>query len=147
MGEIDWNAELKKIEREFDGLPPLPTAEERRTQRKPERRAGGFALEPATVGGAATRLALVVALAVAINFWPYARSCGFGLAAFLGAEIALVLGSLWTALYTWRGRMAKGHTIALLVVLWGLVLLSAQVLPRVGYARTPAAWTCGGPVS
>lgn len=143
MGEIDWNAELRKIEREFDGLPPVPSAAERRAKLEAERRTKKRLRQRETMAGASVRLMLVVALAVAIDFWPYARSCGFGLFAFLAAEGALVLGGLWTVAYTWRGRLAKTHALAMLVVLWGLVLLSAQVLPRVGYARATAAWTCG----
>lgn len=151
MGEIDWNAELRKIEREFDGLPPTPSAAERRAKQEAERRAqhgatrraSGISEGGETVAGAAGRLMLVLALAVAINFWPYARSCGMGLYVFLGAELALVLGALWTASYTWRGRLAKGHAVAMIVLLWAFVLVAAQVLPRVGYARASAAWTCG----
>ena len=146
MGEINWNTELKKIEREFLGLPPTPTAEELRARRDADRKARDARRQRQTALGASIHLALVVLLAVAINFWPYAHACGFGLFAYLGAETLLVLGGLWTIVYTWRGRMPRAHALAMLVVLWGLALIAAQVLPRVGYARTPsgapAVWVC-----
>jgi len=39
MGEINWLTELRKIEREFDGLPPEPTPMELRARRAAEQRA------------------------------------------------------------------------------------------------------------
>lgn len=148
MSEIDWKTELKKVEREFDGLPPLLTPEDLGLPRKGTRRAKPGRREVQTTAGAAIRLALVVSLAAAINFWPYPHACGFGLGVFLASQLAVVGGGLWTAIYTWRGRMAKAHVLAMLVILWGLVLLAAQVLPRVEYARTPPGaeptWRCWG---
>jgi len=39
--------------------------------------------------------------------------------------------------------------LSLLLILWGLVLGSMEVLPRVGYAKPdlahPATWACLGP--
>lgn len=144
MSEIDWKTELRKVEREFDGLPPLLTPEDLGLPRKGARRAKPGRRDVQTTAGAAIRLALVVTLAAAINFWPYGHSCGFGLFAFLGVEIAVIGGGLWTATYTWRGRLAKAHVLAMFIVVWGLALIAAQVLPRVGYATTSAAWMCSG---
>jgi hypothetical protein len=71
------------------------------------------------------------------------------LLAFMGAEAMVVVGGLWTVAWTWRFRLAKTHGLALLLVLWGLALLSAQVLPRVGYAKAdaqhPPRWWCSDP--
>jgi hypothetical protein len=48
--------------------------------------------------------------------------------------------------WTWRHRAGKGHTLALLLVLWGGVLAALDVLPRAGYAKPlpdhPALWSC-----
>ena len=92
------------------------------------------------------RLTLAVALGVAIAFWPYAARCGLGLAAYLAAVATLITAGVWSSVWTWRHRAAKGHSLALLLVLWGMVLGAIEVLPRVGYA-TPTAnhpqnWTC-----
>ena len=149
MSEIDWNTELKKVEREFLGLPPVPSADDLRAKREAERRDRELQRQRHTRIGASVRLMLVVLLAIAINFWPYAHACGTGLFAFLGAGLLLVFGGVWTTVYTWRGRMPKAHAIAMLVIIWGLALAAAQVLPRAGYpstaAGTPATWMCGAP--
>jgi hypothetical protein len=145
MSEIDWNTELKKIEREFDGLPPLLGPEDLGLPRKGSkgaRRAKASRHGTETSAGAALRLSLVIALAAAINFWPYAQDCGLGLFTLLGVELVVLAGGLWAAAYTWRGRMPRAHIAAALLIVWGLVLLSAEVLPRVGYARAQAAWMC-----
>lgn len=92
------------------------------------------------------RLGLASALGVGMLFWPYAARCGLGLAAYLGAVAAVLVGGAWSAVWTWRHRTARAHTLSLLLVLWGLVLAAMDVLPRIGYAKPtadhPAAWAC-----
>jgi len=96
--------------------------------------------------GVHARLLLVTVLAGAVVAWPYSRECGPGLFAFMGAEGMIVAGGLWLMACTWRSRMAKTHGVALVLVLWGLMLIGHQVLPRIGYAKTnpakPARWVC-----
>ena len=88
------------------------------------------------------RLAVVAILGVALLYWPYARSCGFGLAGYMAATTMVVVGGVWVVACTWIVRMPRTHVIAMIVVLWGIALITAQVLPRVGYARSPAEWVC-----
>lgn len=148
MGEINWLTELRKIEREFDGLPPEPTPTELRARRAAEHRAEKLRKERAMLVGVLARFLPVVCLAGAIVLWPYHRDCGTGLFAYLGAEGVIVIGSLWLVACTWRARMAKTHGVALILVLWGLMLIGHQILPRIGYAKTdaarPAEWWCEG---
>jgi hypothetical protein len=143
---IDWTTELKKISREFDGLPPEPSANQLRAIREAERRERERQEAAQARLGVALRLALVLGLAGAIVFWPYPAPCGLRLAGYLAAIGMVGVGGLWVAAYTWRHRMAKTHALALLIVLWGLALAASEVLPRVGYARTdaqhPAQWRC-----
>jgi hypothetical protein len=120
MGEINWLTELRKIEREFDGLPPEPTPTELRARRAAEQRADSLRKQRATVFGVLGRLTLVVALAGAIVLWPYHRECGTGLFLYMSAEGVIVVGGLWLVACTWRARMAKTHGAALILVLWGL---------------------------
>ena len=89
------------------------------------------------------RVALVLLLAASMPLWPYARGCGFGLFAYLAAASVVVLGGVWAAVSSWRRHRAIAHIIALLVIIWGLGLLTAEVLPRVGYAKHVIRWTCG----
>jgi peptidoglycan/LPS O-acetylase OafA/YrhL len=147
MSEIDWKSELRKVEREYSGLPPEPTAEELREWRLSEEREQRRRNEVNGAVAAWTRLFLVVALAAALYFWPYAKSCGAGLYAYLGAEAAVILGGMWVASYAWRRRTPWAHVAAVVMLLGGVALVAAEVLPRIGYANPdptrPAYWACG----
>ena len=55
MGEINWLTELRKIEREFDGLPPEPTPTELRARRAAEQRAERLRRERAMLVGVLAR--------------------------------------------------------------------------------------------
>jgi len=147
--DIDWNVELRKIEREYDGLPPEPSSDQLRIRRDAEKRAAQRKLDTVMTIGAALRLALVVALAVSLVFWPYERRCGEGLFGYIGAAATIVLGALWVAAFTWRARLARMHLLAMSALIWGLVLAGLEVLPRVGYAKVdaehPPTWWCGEP--
>ena len=149
MTEIDWAVELKKIERQYDGLPPEPTPQELTAKRAAERREQRLLEQRALRIGAWVRALLVLALATAINFWPYFRDCGVGLFAFLGAESVVAIGGLWMVVWTWQVRMPRAHALAVGMTLWGMGLLAAQALPRVGYAsvdpQNPPSWLCSAP--
>ena len=146
MTGIDWSAQLKKIERQFEGLPAEPTESDLRAKRENERRQQMKKKEREAVFGAASRVVLAMSLGLAMNAWPYDRACGVGLAGYLAASSTIVAGGLWATAGTWRRHAARLHALALVVVAWGIVLITAQVLPRVGYAKTdPAngpAWRC-----
>ena len=146
VSEINWNAELRKIDREYSGLPPEPSPASAKAKRELERiqqeerdnRKGRI--------GVYARMTPVTALCVAIVFWPYASRCGQPLYNFLGAVAAVTLGGFWISALTWRWRMPKTHILAALVVLWGLTIAASEVLPRLGYAKPdaqrPAGWSC-----
>ena len=93
-----------------------------------------------------TRLCLVIALAAALYFWPYAKRCGAGLYGYLGAESAVVIGGAWVAIYAWRRRTPWAHVTAVGMLLVGAALLAAEALPRIGYANPdptrPVEWSC-----
>jgi hypothetical protein len=142
----DWSSQLKKIEREFDGLPPEPSLAMKKLQSEEERRAQERVQQRSAMFGGGARLVLVFALFVALAVWPYERSCGVGLFEYLGVELVIIVGGLWVALTTWRYRLPKMHTLSLLIVLTGLILLAVEVLPRIGYAavdpKHPARFSC-----
>lgn len=146
MTAIDWNAQLKKIERQFDGIPTPPTPSQLRLQREQERREQQRRKKREETWGAATRVALVLSLGVLMNAWPYDRACGAGLAAYVTASGLIVAGGIWAAASTWAHRTPKLHAAALLVIAWGIILVGSQVLPRVGYTkverRSTPAWKC-----
>lgn len=147
MSEIDWNSELKKIVREYDGLPPEPTPAERRArlqtgQHERERRD-----QTAGVVAVIGRLALATAVGFGLLQWPYSAQCGVPLAGYLGAVAGFFVASLWAAASSWSHRTARLHVLAVAVVIWSLVLAAGQTLPRVGYAipdaEHPVRWRCG----
>lgn len=159
MSERDWDAELRKIDEQMakSAGKPAPAASPVAPQAGSPAAAprasipalgsvpGGSA--PATTGwGVYLRLTLAVAVGVGIIFWPYVARCGMGLAAYLGAVGAVIVSGVWSAVWTFRHRAARAHILSLLLVLWGLVLASLDVLPRIGYAKPttehPATWSC-----
>lgn len=149
MSDRDWDAEMKKIDKQIASLPAQSAA----PARVPPASAASAAAPVVSSGrpetstfGVMARLALACALGVAIMFWPYGAKCGVGLAAYLASVTTLVVAGVWSSVWTWKHRAAKAHTISLLLITWGLVLAAADVLPRVGYAKPtvnhPVHWTC-----
>lgn len=155
MADRDWDKELAKVDKQLASLsddallgpPPATTG-------KKEVPSGKKAPAPsAPVAARATsswsvygRLILSLAVGVAMLLWPYPARCGVGLAAYLGAVGVVVASGVWSSIWTWRHRAAKAHTLSLLLILWGLVLGSIDILPRVGYGKPdlnhPATWVC-----
>ncbi len=145
----NWDAELKKIDRQLESISDealLPTP----SKSTPATQAAVTEQRRATnTFGVFARLVLVTLLGLAMLAWPYDARCGVGLAAYLAATGVVALGGVWTAVWTWRHRSGRAHTLSLLILLWGIVLAGVEVLPRVGYARPtaerPAAWACPAP--
>ena len=145
MTATNWDQELKRIEREFHGMSPDPVikldnARAAADKHAQERRKGRNAA--LAVWG---RLVLVVALAAAINVWPYPRACGAGLFAYMGAAGVLGMGAIWAAASSWSARLARAHMLSMVMLIASLALLALEVAPRVGYARVDGpvpAWRC-----
>jgi hypothetical protein len=155
-GPRDWDKELAEIDKAIARMPARPASpgdvpapspgagQPGIPERSPA--ASRAARPPATPRETTTtwlRVVLAVLLAGALPFWPYARGCGLGLYLYLAAAAVAVTAGLWAASSTWQRRRARAHVIALLVILWGLGLIAHEVLPRVGYAKHLARWTCG----
>ena len=142
----NWDKELARIDKQLESMADealLPTS----AASTPEGKAEVKALQGRTrTLGVLARLALAVALGVGVVFWPYDARCGFGLAAYL-ASVTVVIGSgVWSAIWSWRHQAPRAHILSLLIVLWGLVLGTVEILPRTGYAKTdparPVSWFC-----
>ena len=142
----DWEKEMAKIDRQLESVSDeamLPA----KSAASPAARAQAVEAQKGTSTlGVFLRLGLAVMLGVAMLFWPYVARCGVGLAAYLAATAVVAGAGLWSAVWTWRHRAGRGHVLALLLILWGVVLAAAEVLPRSGYARPdadhPAVWAC-----
>jgi len=145
MGDIDWGTEVKKLEREFSGLPPVPSAGELKAKQNAERRAKEQREAATARVGALVRLVLVVSLFAALYFWPYQRACGAGLFSYMAVQVIMAAGAIWIAAIAWQYRLARIHVASLVILLAALVLLAAQVAPRLGYDKagaTPKQWWC-----
>ena len=151
MPERDWAKEMAKIDKQLESVSdealfPTKKGEPTSPRAAAEKAATLETQRTTSTLGVFARLALSVALGVGILFWPYDARCGAGLAGYLVAVSAVVGSGLWSAIWTWRHRSGRGHTLSLLLILWGLVLGAMEVLPRTGYAKTdplhPATWAC-----
>ncbi|MBW7935368.1 MAG: hypothetical protein H3C62_17525 [Gemmatimonadaceae bacterium] len=147
MSDRNWDAELKKIDRQLESVSDEAMFP---TKGKTGDAAGKVVAQQRATStwGVFLRLSLTVALGVGMVFWPYSARCGLGLTGYLGAVGALVVSGIWSSVWAFRHRAPKAHVLSLLLVLWGLVLGSMEVLPRVGYAKPtvghPAEWSCKG---
>jgi hypothetical protein len=153
VSEIDWNIELRKIEREYDGLPPEPPRLPKRRSSKTEFRmeriqeiAAKYEFyDRLAVIGLWARLVLVATLAVSLFGWPYGRECGFPLAAFLVSNALAIVGGASLAARTWRDRMVWPFVGAALVIMIAWTAIAMHALPRLGYSPagvTSAGWSC-----
>jgi hypothetical protein len=88
------------------------------------------------------RVALGIALGGMMTQWPYAHGCGLPLVEYLGAVAMVMVAGAWIAVASWTLRHAPSHVLALVLLLWGIALAAAQVLPRIGYAAQRWAWHC-----
>jgi hypothetical protein len=144
MTDRNWDAEMAKIDRRLGSVSDeelarkslAPAAPVPATGAPPGLRSGKLDW------GVAIRVSLAVALGVAVLFWPYESLCGAGLAAYLGAVVAIVAAGTWGALASWRARAPRAHLVSLAVILWGVSLGAREVLPRAGYAKEARAWAC-----
>jgi len=160
----DWDKELAKIDKQLASMsdsdllgeqtrPALPAGKPVKAAGRPSA-AAAPPVERSEIQGVSggakfmlyARVGLSVALGVGMMFWPYDAKCGAGLGLYLGAVAAVLISGIWSAVWSWRHRAARLHTLSLLILLWGLVLGGLDVLPRIGYAKpTPlhlATWAC-----
>ena len=145
----DWDKELAEIDKLMAKSPPAassPPAVPAGRPAAPAPRSAAPPSLPAPARGSAlsvwVRVLLGVVLAGAMTQWPYGTQCGTPLFLYTGASAMVGLAGLWAAGASWRRRMGLAHIVALLVSLWGLVLVATIVLPRIGYARAEATWFC-----
>jgi hypothetical protein len=146
----DWDKEMAEIDKVIAKAPaPVPAKAGGGGQAPaPRQQASGPAPAPPSSGKAAfgtwIKVLLGAVLAGAMTQWPYANACGIGLFIYLGAAGVVVIAGVWGALSSWNRRMGFAHVVSLLVALWGIGLVTAVALPRMGYVnvRPPVTWFC-----
>ena len=138
----DWDKELAKVDQVMarEGTVPAPglrpVAPAPVTSPAVSPRAGVFTW---------MRLSLALVLGVGMTQWPYVHGCGLPLYAYLGGATAVMVASVWSMLSSWRSRSAVAHVVGIVLFLWGGALAAREILPRVGYARQTARWSCAQP--
>ena len=152
----DWDKELAAIDKLMAAGPPAPAASPAPAP------PAGRAPAPAPAGGPArsaaapgryarfftwVRLVLGLALGAAMTQWPYTHGCGVPLFAYLGGVAAVLVAAVWSTVSSWRTRSAVAHSLSLALFVWGGFLAAREVLPRIGYARQTAEWTCRAPAA
>jgi uncharacterized membrane protein len=145
VSDIDWNLELRKIVREYDGLPAEHSRTQLRLQKIREIAAKDRFLERVSLIGIWVRLILIAALGVSLFWWPYGRHCGMPLAGYLISNGVVIIGALSLAIRTWRDRLSWAFLCSTLCVCLAWTVIALNVLPRLGYAPvggTSAAWSC-----
>jgi hypothetical protein len=144
--ERDWDKELREVDRLLNQLPSHREEQQAASaaKRTPLAPSPGAAAQDPGAGrlGTWARVALGLLIGIGMPLWPYAHACGFSLFFYLGGVLTVVVAGVWSGLSSWKRRMGAAHVLSQLLVIWGLVLAARVVLPRVGYAKTPATWFC-----
>jgi hypothetical protein len=145
MSDINWNVELRKIVREYDGLPPERSRTQIRLQKIQEIVARDRLDERFAVLAFWLRLVLAATLTFSLFWWPYGHRCGFPLVAFLLANVVAIVAAVTLGVETWRERMVWPFLASTLFAVTAWTVIAAHVLPRMGYApsgETSPGWSC-----
>ena len=151
----DWDKEMAEVDRLLKKLPLAdPTlgraAGGEPTARRPAVPGGGGtpssrALAPGGGGrlGAWVKvgLAVLIGIGIAPGIWPYTHGCGLRLIFYLLGVSTVIATGLWASVASWRRRMGFAHVVSQILIIWGVLLLTREVLPRVG-ANAAALWLC-----
>jgi hypothetical protein len=140
--ERDWDKEMAKIDKQLESVSDAQLFPEKVGAAAPQRAAVAAERASTKSWPAILRLVLSSALGIGVLFWPYANRCGLGLGGYLSAVSVVVVSGVWSSVWTWRHRTGRAHALSLLLIIWGLVLASAEILPRSGYAKQKLPWSC-----
>jgi hypothetical protein len=138
----DWDKELSKIDKQLESVSDAQLFPQKPDARPSEIKRVEVQRETTSSWPALLRLALSVILGVGVLFWPYGNRCGWGLAGYLVAVTAVAASGVWSALWTWRHRTGRAHVLSVLLIVWGLILGTMEILPRAGYAKQSLPWSC-----
>lgn len=145
----DWDKELAEIDKLMGkpGAAPAPRPAalpggQGAAAPRPAAPAPPAAVSRRGITGAWARALAGAVLAGAMTQWPYAHACGGALLLYTLAAATVVVTGVWGGVATWRSRLAAAHVLSLVVTGWGIGLVAAVVLPRIGYAAEQLAWWC-----
>ena len=141
----DWDRELADIDKAIAKMPAPPNAPAGVARSATVPAVPAPATSPVRRRDrAATWLWIILGLtlAVALPLWPYAAACGTGLFGYLAVIAMLIISAILALRTSWRARQGRANALAVVLLVWGLSLAAMAVLPRIGYARASATWTC-----
>ena len=150
----DWDKEMAEVDRLLKKLPAAdptlgrPSGGER-TVRKPAAVPGGGWSGGAAAPNARDRigtwakvaLGVLVGFGIAPGVWPYSHGCGLRLIFYLLGVTAVIAAGLWASISSWKRRLGFAHVVSQILIVWGILLMTREVLPRVG-ANAAALWLC-----
>ena len=151
--EHDWDKEMAEVDRLLKRLPNADPTLGRGgggdpTVRRPAV-APGTGLSGSATSGAGTwlgtwvkvGLGILVGIGVAPGVWPYSHGCGLRLVFYLVGVTTVVAAGVWAGMSSWRRRLGFAHVVSQVLIIWGILLMAREVLPRVG-AKPEALWLC-----
>jgi hypothetical protein len=146
----DWDKEMAEVDRLLKRLPDADPTLGRGgepTVRKPAVPPGvglhprGPAVSGAWLGTWA-RVILGLLVGIGMTQWPYTHGCGLRLTFYLIGVGAVLAAGVWSGISSWQRRLGVAHLLSQALIIWGLVLVAREVLPRIGYAKVEAPWLC-----
>jgi hypothetical protein len=144
----DWDKEMAEVDRLLNKLPHAEPTLGRssggeRTVKKPGVSGGGGVPSHGDWLGTWAKVALGVLVGVGVTpgVWPYTHGCGLRLIFYLVGVAALIAAGVWAGVSSWRRRLGVAHVIAQVLIVWGAILATHELLPRVGTGGT-AVWLC-----
>jgi hypothetical protein len=142
VSDKDWDKLMAKVDKQIESVSDAQMFPEKPAATPTQKGATAAVRDTTKTWPAIIRLVLSAALGVGVLFWPYANRCGIGLAGYLAVVAVVAASGVWSAVWTWRHRTARAHVLSILLIVWALVLASAEVLPRSGYAKQTLPWAC-----
>ena len=86
-------------------------------------------------------LGVLVGIGIAPGVWPYSHGCGLRLIFYLLGVTTVIAAGVWASISSWKRRLGFAHVVSQILIVWGILLMTREVLPRVG-ERAAALWLC-----
>jgi hypothetical protein len=151
----DWDKEMAEVDRLLKKLPEADPTLGRSsgsapTVRRPVVGPGALGTYAPALSGAGGLLAtwakvalgVLVGVGVAPGIWPYSHGCGLRLIFYLLGITTVIAAGLWASVASWRRRLAFAHVVSQALIVWGILLATREVLPRIGTAKATVLWLC-----
>jgi hypothetical protein len=147
--ERDWDKEMAEVDRLLKKLPEADPTLGRGgepTLKRPAVSPAGAPGAPPTAREwlgtwAKVALGVLVGVGVAPGVWPYTHGCGLYLIFYLVGVATVLAAGLWASVASWRRRLGVAHVISQVLIVWSILLVTREVVPRVGATAT-AVWLC-----